>query len=791
MRYYTVIARMLVFVVLVGTVNTSFGQDVLLEAERFDDYGGWVLDQQFMDQMGSSYLLAHGLGNPLADAETAIVFPETGTYKILVRTRDWVATWGAPGTPGRFQVLINGSILGVTFGAEGADWHWQDGGTVEINNLNVTVGLHDLTGFDGRCDAILFTKNLSFNPPNENPDMKLWRRDLLGIPEVPTDAGEFDLVVIGGGIAGTCAAVSAAREGLSVALIQDRPVLGGNNSSEVRVHLGGSTNYEPYPGIGDIVGELDPGYHGNREPAYKYDDAKKLAVVQGEENISLFLNYRGNEVETSQGKITAVIAESTCNGRRLRFTGHCFADCTGCGVIGFLAGADYEITETGHMGRSNLWRVVDTGTATTFPSCPWALDLSTKPFPTSNLGNWFWESGFYHDPFDHNEYIRDWNFRALFGAWDALKNAKGQYPNHKLEWAAYITGKRESRRLLGDIILTESDLHNSIEYNDGCVPTSWTIDVHLPDPAYDDGFEGDEFISKATFVSYPRPYWIPYRCLYSRNIDNLFMAGRNISVTHQALGTVRVMRTTGMMGEIVGMAASLASKYNTTPRDVYTHHLDELQNLMNHIIIADLSWLEKIGPNIALDAEVSVSSNYDPVTYSKEHINDGLFDITDNSLRWLSSSSGMPDYVLFQWDQPHYISAARIVSGWYNGNSTADPVVDFKLQYYDGDTWQDIEGSQVTNNTKIKWVGRFPAVSSEQVRLVVTETPSDISRIWEIEFYHPTSDLNYDGQVDLADVAEFAGQWLCSGPDIESDLDQDQLVDLYDFSIISTFWNWP
>jgi len=128
--------------------------------------------------------------------------------------------------------------------------------------------------------------------------------------------------------------------------------------------------------------------------------------------------------------------------------------------------------------------------------------------------------------------------------------------------------------------LTKDHLMNKEEFDDRCVITGWEIDLHLPNEKYKNGFEGDEFITKATFEKYPKPFYVPYRCFYSRNISNLFMAGRDISVTHDALGTVRVMRTLGLVGEVVGMAATLCRKHNATPRDVYKKHLDELKKLM-------------------------------------------------------------------------------------------------------------------------------------------------------------------------------------------------------------------
>ena len=372
---------------------------LLVEAESFAERGGWVVDPQFMDQMGSPYLLAHGLGRSVPDATTEVEFPATGSYRVWVRTKDWVAQWKAPGTPGKFQILLNDKPLGTVFGTEGAQWHWQDGGLVETSEKRTRLALHDLTGFEGRCDAVLFARDAKFRPPNQEPDMATFRRTALGRPEQPELAGEFDFVVTGGGIAGTCAALSAARLGLKVALIQDRPVLGGNNSSEVRVWLQGARNKEPWPRIGDIVAELEQpqrAHYGPANTAELYEDEKKLAVVRAEPNIRLFLEHRANAVEKEGAKIRAIIAQEINTARRIRVMGRWFADCTGDAVVGALAGADFEVEPKGHLGPCNLWNVCeckDTNAINTevlaaaepvpFPRCPWALDLTDKPFPAA------------------------------------------------------------------------------------------------------------------------------------------------------------------------------------------------------------------------------------------------------------------------------------------------------------------------------------------------------------------------------------------------------------------------
>ena len=164
------------------SVSPALAQQLLIEAESFDSHGGWKLDTQFIDNMGSPYLLAHGLGRPVKDATTTVTFPETGEYRVYVRTKDWVARWQAPGQPGRFQLLVDGEPLEETFGTQGAKWFWHDGGTVQISNKSTTVALHDLTGFDGRCDAILFTKGKEAPPSTSDI---LLRRDACTRSRLP------------------------------------------------------------------------------------------------------------------------------------------------------------------------------------------------------------------------------------------------------------------------------------------------------------------------------------------------------------------------------------------------------------------------------------------------------------------------------------------------------------------------------------------------------------------------------------------------------------------------------
>lgn len=571
---------------------------ILVEAESFRDHGGWSLDQQFMDQMGSPYLLAHGLGEPVADARTTVEFPDTGAYRLWVRTKDWVAPWKAPGAPGRFQVLLDGKPVGAIFGTEGAEWGWQDGGVILISKTKTKIALHDMTGFDGRCDALLFCKDADFIPPGGGTGLAEFRRKAAGLPDKAQDAGGFDIVVAGGGVAGVCTAISAARNGLKVALLHDRPVLGGNNSSEVRVHLGGEINLPPYPRLGDIVREIGPSRQGNAQPADFYEDRKKLDAVRNERNISLFLDTHASSVRMDGPRIAALVGTDIRSGADTIFRAPLFVDCTGDGSVGFLAGAEFGMgregkKETGEsiapdkgdkmtMGSSVQWYSLGGDSPSSFQDCPWALQFDEENCQPVKMGEWDWETGMDKDQIADAEIIRDYALRVVFGNWSFLKNKyskSAEFSNDKLEWVAYVAGKRESRRLLGEIVLTQQDIQEMREFPDSCVTTTWTIDLHYPEEKNSAQFPGGEFRSIARHVGI-KPYPIPYRCLFSRNVPNLFMAGRNISVTHVALGTVRVMRTTGMMGEVIGIAAGICRRKSCTPGDVYRKHLDEMKTLL-------------------------------------------------------------------------------------------------------------------------------------------------------------------------------------------------------------------
>lgn len=575
------------------------GEKIFLETENFTNKGGWVVDQQFMDLMGSPYLMAHGLGTPVEDAYTTVDIPKNGTYYIYVRTFNWTSPWYDGEGPGKFMISVNGKELQKELGITGNEWQWESAGEMPLKKGATTVLLRDLTGFNGRCDAVYLTSDKNDVPPSDLSGLALFRKQMLRLP-APQNNDNYDLIVAGGGVAGICAAVSAARLGCKVALINDRPVLGGNNSSEIRVHLGGRIETGRYKELGNLIKEFGPTRGGNAQPGEFYEDEKKSDIISKEENIDLFPNYRIVDVIMDGKKIRSVLAKHIETGEELLFSGHNFADCTGDGTVGFLAGADYHMGREAHsefgeksapevgdkmtMGASVQWYSVEKDKDVNFPEFNYGVSFNENNCEKVMMGEWTWETGMNFDQVGDFERIRDYGLLVVYSNWSFLKNKlknNEKYKDRALGWVAYISGKRESRRLLGDYILNENDLTEFTEYKDGSAATTWTIDLHYPDPENTKNFPNAEFKSIAKHIGI-YPYPIPYRCLYSRNIDNLFMAGRNISVTHVALGTVRVMRTTGMMGEVVGMAASLCKEHKAYPRDVYRSYLNELQDLMKN-----------------------------------------------------------------------------------------------------------------------------------------------------------------------------------------------------------------
>ncbi|MCQ2142423.1 MAG: FAD-dependent oxidoreductase, partial [Bacteroidales bacterium] len=546
---------------------------IMLLATRFDDLGDWTLEQQFVLQMGSSYLLAHGIGKPLEkDARTSFEVKEDGEYTLWVRTKNWTAFWSEGKTPGIFQVKVDGVADAAEFGvgkdedksdvslqarAARAQWYWQKGGIYTLAKGKHEVALHDLMGLDGRCDAIIFTTSDEV-PGDSLEDYKAIRESILGVEPVE-DKGYYDFVIVGAGMSGLCAAIAAARFGAKVALIQDRYILGGNNSSEVRVGLGGQINMAPFPSLGYILNEIGPDRIGNARGAHHYQDWKKMDVILAEKNITLFTGYTVDSVEMDGNKIKSVTAVEATKQTKIKISGYTFSDCTGDAHLAVMAGAETMMgrearSEYGEslapekadgytMGVSIEWYCEDWNFPCTFPdSFDWGLKLDETTVEPVHRANWYWEVGMNDDQVADAEKIRDYGMYVAYSTFSYCKNRlakKEDWECTHLTWVSHVSGKRESRRIVGDLVLREQDLVRPIPYEDGTCTTTWRIDQHYPDPRNADKYPGAEWMSIGVLTPID-PYALPYRCFYSKDVANMFMAGRDISVTHIALGSVRV-----------------------------------------------------------------------------------------------------------------------------------------------------------------------------------------------------------------------------------------------------------
>ena len=540
--------------VVVGVWSfAAYASVLVVPAHRFDA-GGWKLDAQFLDVVGAPYLLAHGLGNRVMDATAEVEVPEDGDYRVWAYTRNW-----ADGAPGRFRVAVDGCVLPTEFGAGSTKWGWAAGDAVALKKGRVALALKDLTGFDGRCASLALASG--GDRPEGAPDPRR-------MPASKTYCAEF--VVVGGGLPGTCAAVAAARRGVKTILVQDRPVLGGNASAEVRVWCAGETRY-------DLVRELR-GRFMNMEDSIALSDARRMGVVLNEPNLTVLLETRVFAAEkAADGAIAAVKAFDLKRGRTVRVEAPLFADATGDGWLGFYAGADFRMgrearSEYGEpsdfapekadgdtLGASLMWTSVD-GNAPSGFSAPWAEPHAQGEVSVN--GEWNWEYGIHRDMIADGEAIRDRLLLAIYGSFSLAKK-NPENANRVLNFVPFVLGKRESRRLLGDHVYTGNDVIGKVQFEDAIAAGSWSIDLH-----YDDCKPGVDFLTTCRQPHYGR-YWIPYRSIYSRNVPNLFVVGRCFSCTHVGLGGVRVINTLSQLGCAAGEAAALCRKYGLRPRGIY------------------------------------------------------------------------------------------------------------------------------------------------------------------------------------------------------------------------------
>ncbi|MBN2580624.1 MAG: FAD-dependent oxidoreductase [Pirellulales bacterium] len=409
-----------------------------------------------------------------------------------------------------------------------------------------------------------------------------------------------DFCVVGGGLAGMCTAVAAARHGLRVALMHDRPVLGGNASSEIRMWVFGARgpNNRETGLIEEVLLE-----NRFRNPLRNYSiwDGILYQFVRFQEDLILLLNCSCNGLEINHGRIRSVTGWQTTTQTWHTVEAELFADCSGDSILAPLSGAEFRVgreasCEFGEaiapeqadrktMGMSCLIQARQADCPRTFIPPVWAKTFLTDddlPHRKHDFNNcsWMWnnfwwiELGGEQDSIHDTEKIRDELLKVAFGVWDHIKN-RGDHGAEKwmLDWVGFLPGKRESRRYIGDHMITENDIRNQENFEDVVAYGGWPMDDHVPAGIQHPG-------EPSTLYPAPSPWSIPYRALYSRNVENLYCAGRNISTTHIALGSSRVMATCAIVGQAVGTAAFLARKFGLSPRGVYREKIRELQEIL-------------------------------------------------------------------------------------------------------------------------------------------------------------------------------------------------------------------
>lgn len=414
-----------------------------------------------------------------------------------------------------------------------------------------------------------------------------------------------EVVIVGGGVTGCVAAIAAARLGVQTVLIHNRPVFGGPSSTECSANADGSfvCGASEYVNANarecGIIDELKT--EARYRKSVGHDQHWSLLLrewVEREPAIQCLLNTEAYAVETDGPRIRTVTARTLESGLTWRFEAPLFIDCSGDSFLGFAAGAEFRHGREGRdefneslapetpdrktMGSSISFRAIDVGHPVPFKPPPWAMKFTSdaefpfRPHTNPRKGYWWLEYGGELDTLADNETIYRKLLSLLFGIWDHVKNHGDHGADHfVINWISSLPAKRESRRLMGDYLLTQRDLLHPPGFPDAVAYGGWPIDLHPPEGFFAKGHPG----SPPPFI-FPGTYPIPFRCLYSRTIENLMMAGRNISVTHVALGTTRVMATCALLGQAVGTAAFLAIKYGVGPRAIATDHARELRHLL-------------------------------------------------------------------------------------------------------------------------------------------------------------------------------------------------------------------
>ncbi len=591
--------------------------------------------------------------------------------------------------------------------------------------------------------------------------------------EVKQKELSFDVVVVGGGLSGLCAAIAAARHGANTALIQARAVFGGNASSEIRMHVCGASANMAKPEL-EEAGILYEMMLENKKCNHYYVfpiwDTVMYKWVKKQKNLTAFLNTAVDDCTVENNVITSITAYQQTTETRYNIKAKVFVDASGNSTLGYLAGAEYrtgseaasEFNEPHapkqanncRMGNSLLFKAVDRGHSVNFKRPDFAhtfteeqlkyrthalqhnaksrndlsdayLHITSFGAATIDTGYWWIElSGDTDDIIDEYEEIRDDLVACVYGVWDHIKNG-GDHgaENYDLEWVGMLPGMRESRRLVGDYLLNENDVLTNRQFDDAVAYGGWPMDIHTPRGLYD----FDKLPSE--IIDFDGAYTIPYRSYYSKNISNLMMAGRNISATKMAMGTTRVMGTCAIGGQAVGTAAAMCIDKHCMPRDIL-NHINELQQtlLKDDCYIPNLRNTDP--KDKARTAAVSVSSA------KEEH---GAENLTNGVTRpehggenlWISNGlAEAGETVTLQLQEPSVVSEVRLTFDTnFNYSNKQTQASKRQKQQRIGTPPELVRDYTVTLWLHDKIVAETSVTENTQRNNVVTLVPAECDRV--------------------------------------------------------------
>lgn len=582
---------------------------------------------------------------------------------------------------------------------------------------------------------------------------------------------ETDYVVAGGGMAGYCNALAAARNGLKVILIQNRSRLGGNASSEIRMHICGSTALgQVWRETGIIEETMLTESYTNPQASWEMFDYVMYDKVLSNPNITLLFDAMLYDVKTSGNKITEIQAYCSQTEEIYKVKAKYFADCTGDGTLAALAGAEFmrgreakseyneslglDTRDDITMGNSLLFQSQKHDKPMPFKAPSWARKYEFSDFKHRRIHSWeygYWwiELGGLENIVNDGQKIRHDLMGVVFGVWDYIKNS-GNHPesaNWALSWFGAIPGKRESRRITGDYVLTQNDILKLENFEDRCAYGGWPLDDHLPA-----GMD-DTSLSPFRSISLKGPYSIPLRSLYSKTFENLVMAGRNISVTHVALSTTRVMATCATLGQAIGTAVAFCVKEGLTPRKLAQNKakLQQYQQLLLRQDQAILKMKNEDKLDLALQAKVAASSAL--AGFEANKVIDGYNrDVQDgDSHQWRASLANGEQSIELSWSKSQNISTVEFTfdsglnrhlrlsgeaSVMKNQKRGPQPEMlkDYVVELYKGNTL--VKKEEVTDNFLRKVVHSFQSVSVDKVKLIAKKAHDDENaRVFEIRCY--------------------------------------------------------